>query len=74
MFLMHNLHGKTILGFLEVDALMVLIENWTFDNAFLWGVSFCWCSLEISVSLWTTYYEKLIKNCKVGSQTNLTIR
>ena len=27
MFLLHNLHGKTILVFLEVDVLMTPVEN-----------------------------------------------
>ena len=62
-----------MLVLVEVDVLMILIGNWPCDDVFLQGSLFCWCSLKIYSPV-DDLFEKLIKNCKVRLQINLTVR
>ena len=73
MFLLHNLNGKTMLVFIEVDLLMILIGNWPCDNVF------CKEILFVGV-LWRSQFpcgqlvRKTDKIYKVRLQINLTVR
>ena len=79
MLLLHVLHGKTILVFLEVDTNDLEVDLWTKDTdkkPTIWCFSvsfFCWClfgglSFAVEHLLW-----KYDLNYKVRSQINSTL-
>ena len=61
MFLLDNLHGKNMLVFTEVDVLMILTENWPFDNVLFVGVFW-----RAQFPCGRLIMKKLIKRYKVG--------